>query len=266
MSYTNFTVETDADGIALVTWDMPGKSMNVFTEEVMNELDAIIDATVADSAVKGVVITSGKSSFSGGADLSMIKSMFTSTSRRSRKSRRRGTETLRSGRPHDRPVPQARNLAASPGFPPSTAPAWAAHSNCRSPATAASASNAKSVKIALPEVKVGIFPGAGGTQRVSRLTDAQSALQMMTTGQSLTRLARQGHEPRASGGRAGSADPGRQADDQGWPEAASPPGTRRASRCPAAASGRLRQPSSGRQRRRSCAAKHRAIIPARSPS
>ncbi len=77
MTYTNFTVETDADGIALVTWDMPGKSMNVFTTEVMDELDAIIDATVADAAVKGVVITSGKSSFSGGADLTMIQSMFT---------------------------------------------------------------------------------------------------------------------------------------------------------------------------------------------
>ena len=76
MAYTNFTVETDADGIALVTWDMPGKSMNVFTIDVMDELNAIIDATVADKAVKGVVITSGKASFSGGADLSMIKSMF----------------------------------------------------------------------------------------------------------------------------------------------------------------------------------------------
>ena len=75
-TYTNFTLETDADGIALVTWDMPGKSMNVFTEEVMDELNAIVDAVVADSAVKGAVITSGKSSFSGGADLSMIKSMF----------------------------------------------------------------------------------------------------------------------------------------------------------------------------------------------
>ena len=77
MTYKNFTLGTDADGIALVTWDMPGKSMNVFTEEVMEELNAIVDATVADSAVKGVVITSGKSSFSGGADLSMIKAMFT---------------------------------------------------------------------------------------------------------------------------------------------------------------------------------------------
>ena len=48
-TYTNFTIETDADGIALVTWDMPEKSMNVFTSEVMDELNAIVDATVADS-------------------------------------------------------------------------------------------------------------------------------------------------------------------------------------------------------------------------
>ena len=89
-TYKNFTVTTDADGIALVTWDMPGKSMNVFTEEVMEELNAIVDATVADSAVKGVVITSGKSTFSGGADLSMIKSMFTLLPAR----RRRKTRTL----------------------------------------------------------------------------------------------------------------------------------------------------------------------------
>ena len=41
MTYNNFTVETDADGIALITWDMPGKSMNVFTQEVMDELEAI---------------------------------------------------------------------------------------------------------------------------------------------------------------------------------------------------------------------------------
>ena len=77
MAYKNFTVETDADGIALVTWDMPGRSMNVFTVEVMNELEAIIEATAKDAGCKGVVITSGKKgSFSGGADLTMIKGMF----------------------------------------------------------------------------------------------------------------------------------------------------------------------------------------------
>ena len=59
MSYEKFTVETDADGIALVTWDMPDRSMNVFTEEVMNELDAIIDQIAGSDEIKGAVITSG---------------------------------------------------------------------------------------------------------------------------------------------------------------------------------------------------------------
>ena len=75
--YRNFTVDVDADGIALVTWDMPDKSMNVFTQEVMDEIDAIIDQVVADEAVKGAVFTSGKKdSFSGGADLTMLRGIF----------------------------------------------------------------------------------------------------------------------------------------------------------------------------------------------
>ena len=48
------------------------------------------------------------------------------------------------------------------------------------------AADCDKVKMALPEVKVGIFPGAGGTQRVPRLTDTQEALQMLTSGQTLT--------------------------------------------------------------------------------
>src|SRR5690606_9709296 len=48
------------------------------------------------------------------------------------------------------------------------------------------AADSDKVKMALPEVKVGIFPGAGGTQRVPRLTDQQQALQMLTSGQNLS--------------------------------------------------------------------------------
>ncbi|RYV46152.1 enoyl-CoA hydratase/isomerase family protein, partial [Brucella abortus] len=76
MAYVNFKVETDADGIALITWDMPEKSMNVFTVDAMQELNAIIDAVIADDKIKGVVITSGKETFSGGADLTMLEGMF----------------------------------------------------------------------------------------------------------------------------------------------------------------------------------------------
>ena len=63
MAFKNFRVETDADGIALVTWDIPGRSMNVLDETTITELEAIVKQTSADAAVKGVVITSGKEAF-----------------------------------------------------------------------------------------------------------------------------------------------------------------------------------------------------------
>src|SRR6478609_10224939 len=75
MAYKNFRVETDSDGIALVTWDIPGRSMNVLDETSTSELDAIVKETTADAAVKGVVITSSKDAFCAGADLSMLEGM-----------------------------------------------------------------------------------------------------------------------------------------------------------------------------------------------
>lgn len=186
MSYMNFKIETDADGIALVTWDMPEKSMNVITPDVMEELDAIIDQTAAAPAIKGVVITSGKPSFSGGADLSMIKSMFTLQAEEKKKDPAHAAQKLFElvGR-----LSRLFRKLETCGKP------WvsAINGTCMGGAFELSlachgriASNSKAVKIALPEVKVGIFPGAGGTQRVPRLTNTQDALQMMTTGSSLT--------------------------------------------------------------------------------
>ena len=82
MAFKNFKVETDADGIALVTWDIPGRSMNVLDETTITELEEIVKQTSADNAVKGVVVTSGKEAFSGGADLSMLEGMAIPTPRR----------------------------------------------------------------------------------------------------------------------------------------------------------------------------------------
>ena len=73
MTFENFTFETDADGIALVTWNMPGRSMNVIDGKVMEELAAIVEKVAGDSAVKGAVLTSGKDSFCAGADLTMLE-------------------------------------------------------------------------------------------------------------------------------------------------------------------------------------------------
>ena len=184
--YTNFTVETDADGIALVTWDMPGKSMNVFTEEVMDELEKIVDQVASDAAIKGAVITSGKASFSGGAALPMLQKMLGLFKKEQAKNPDAAIKMLFDGA--GRMNWLFRKLETS-GKP------WvsAINGTCMGGAFELSlachgrvAADSDKVKMALPEVKVGIFPGAGGTQRVPRLAKAQDALQMLTSGQNLS--------------------------------------------------------------------------------
>ena len=71
----NFKFDVDADGIALVTWDMADRSMNVITMELIAELGAIVEKVAADAAIKGAVVTSAKDAFCGGADLTMLERM-----------------------------------------------------------------------------------------------------------------------------------------------------------------------------------------------
>jgi len=60
---TDFTMTTDADGIAVITWDCADKSMNVLNWDALRTLDGFIESVVADVAVKGAIITSGKKRF-----------------------------------------------------------------------------------------------------------------------------------------------------------------------------------------------------------
>ncbi|MBV6651191.1 MAG: enoyl-CoA hydratase/isomerase family protein, partial [Hoeflea sp.] len=186
MSNEIYTVDVDSDGIALVTWDMADRSMNVFTQAALEQLDALVDRFVADDAVKGVVFTSGKSTFSGGADLTMMKTMLAGMAEEKRTNPEKAQQMLfdqvgkmswlyRKIETCGKPWVSAINGVCMGG-------AFELSLACHGRVVA----DSPSVKMALPEVKVGIFPGAGGTQRVPRLTNAQDALQMMTTGQSLT--------------------------------------------------------------------------------
>src|SRR4051812_47860895 len=68
----NFKLDVDADGIALITWDMPGRSMNVIDLGVIQELSALVEKIASDAAIKGAVVTSGKETFCAGADLTML--------------------------------------------------------------------------------------------------------------------------------------------------------------------------------------------------
>ena len=66
----NFKIDVDADGIALITFDVPGRSMNTLTSSVMKEIPELVERIKTDDAIKGAVITSGKASgFCAGADL-----------------------------------------------------------------------------------------------------------------------------------------------------------------------------------------------------
>ena len=69
---TDFTMTKDAEGIATIVWDCAGKSMNVMNFDAMMLLDGMIDDALADEAVKGIIITSGKKDFAGGMDLNVL--------------------------------------------------------------------------------------------------------------------------------------------------------------------------------------------------
>src|SRR5271167_4888120 len=82
MNLNNFRFDTDADGIALITWDMPGRSMNVINPEVISEIGQIVDRISSDAAIKGAVIALGKGV--GGADLTFLKAAGAEYARRAR--------------------------------------------------------------------------------------------------------------------------------------------------------------------------------------
>jgi 3-hydroxyacyl-CoA dehydrogenase/enoyl-CoA hydratase/3-hydroxybutyryl-CoA epimerase len=183
MAYTNFKVETDADGIALVTWDIPGKSMNVLDPISIEEFAAIVAQTTADAAIKGVVVTSGKDAFSGGADLSMLETM-NRTYAEMLKSKgeevaakflfdesRKGSLVYRQLETCGKPWVAAINGLALGG-------AFEMLLACH---YRVAAENPKT-RLGLPEVKVGLFPGAGGTQRLPRMMQPMDAVQLLLKG------------------------------------------------------------------------------------
>lgn len=189
MNLTNFRFETDADGIATLTWDMPGRSMNVITPEVMAELDQVIDKVAGDEAIKGCVVTSGKDSFSGGADLTMLqglRDLYVGLAKQ--KGEQVAMQTFFD---ESRKLSLLYRKLETCGKP----FAAAIHGVCLGGAFELAlscqlrvVSNDASTRVGLPEVKVGLFPGAGGTQRVSRLMQTGDALQMMFKGEQIKAL------------------------------------------------------------------------------
>ena len=75
---TEFNYSIDSDGVAIISWDVPNKNMNVMSLEGLTELDKLFDQALFDDQVKGIILTSGKSDFAGGMDLNVLADMKTS--------------------------------------------------------------------------------------------------------------------------------------------------------------------------------------------
>jgi 3-hydroxyacyl-CoA dehydrogenase/enoyl-CoA hydratase/3-hydroxybutyryl-CoA epimerase len=187
MSFIHFTLDVDSDGLALVTWNSPGRSMNVIDPAVKDELAAIVEQVAADPAIKGVVITSGKDSFCAGADLTMLESMSRAHAElvssqgetaanahvfeESRKTSLLYRRIETCGKPW---VAAINGVAVGGGFELTLA----CHHRV-------AADNDKT-RVGLPEIKVGLFPGAGGTQRVARILPPADALQYLLKGDQIS--------------------------------------------------------------------------------
>jgi 3-hydroxyacyl-CoA dehydrogenase / enoyl-CoA hydratase / 3-hydroxybutyryl-CoA epimerase len=186
MTFQNFTFETDADGIALVTWNMPGRSMNVIDAKVTEELAAIVEKVATDAAIKGAVLTSNKDAFCGGADLTMLETLSrtfieltksqgaeaanTRLFEESRKLSQIARRMETCGKPW---VAALNGTAMGGGFE----LALACHYRV--------ASENDKTRLGLPEIKVGLFPGGGGTQRIARMMPPADALQFLLKGDQL---------------------------------------------------------------------------------
>ncbi|ALL14886.1 3-hydroxyacyl-CoA dehydrogenase NAD-binding domain-containing protein [Caulobacter henricii] len=179
----NFKIEVDSDGVALVTFDVPGRTMNTLTASVIKEIGEVVETIKSDAAIKGAVITSGKTTgFCAGADLGELG----------------GSGGIGGGGSGE----EGLKAAFEAGF--ALNKAFRALETCGKPVAAAInglamgggleialachyrvvADNPK-IQLALPEAKVGLLPGAGGTQRLPRLMGVMNAAPYLLEGKSM---------------------------------------------------------------------------------
>ncbi|MFY9754878.1 MAG: 3-hydroxyacyl-CoA dehydrogenase NAD-binding domain-containing protein [Pseudolabrys sp.] len=182
----NFKLDVDADGIALITWDMAERSMNVINTGIIEELGTLVDKVAADAAIKGAIVTSGKDAFCGGADLTMLEGMGAVFANLVRT---KGEEAAAAFVfEESRKLSQVYRRLETTGKP------WA----CALNGTAMGggfelalachyrvATDNPKTRLGLPEIKIGLFPGAGGTQRVARMLAPADALQFLLKGDQL---------------------------------------------------------------------------------
>ena len=164
------------DGVAVLTIDLPDRSVNVFTPAFVADLETAVEKVLSDKDIVGAVLTSAKSSFIAGADLADLVAAY-----------ERGTTAVQASHRFDRENALMRRIETG-GKPIACAINGLALGGGLEIALACHyrvlADDAKAV-IGLPEVSVGLLPAGGGTQRLPRLIGIEKALPLLLQGSSL---------------------------------------------------------------------------------
>jgi len=166
------------DGVAILTWDDRDRPMNVLSGDALAELGAGVEKAVADDAVKGIVLTSGKQGvFVAGGDLQQIETLGSGPIDAADLLKRTGAvlDQLRRMETCGKPVVAALNgVTLGGGYE----IALACHRRILV--------NQRHAQVGLPEAGLGLMPGAGGTQRLPRLIGLQGALGLIMQGTQLS--------------------------------------------------------------------------------
>ena len=169
MPYTNLLYEVQ-DNVALVTVNRPEK-LNPLNSDTINALEACFNDLAADAAVKAVILTgAGEKAFVAGADITQITGL---SAMEGRDWGLRGQQVFSQIENLPKPVLAAINGYALGG---GLELAMACHIRIAS----------ENAKLGQPEVKLGIVPGYGGTQRLPRLVGKGRALEMILSGEPIT--------------------------------------------------------------------------------
>jgi 3-hydroxyacyl-CoA dehydrogenase/enoyl-CoA hydratase/3-hydroxybutyryl-CoA epimerase len=161
------------DQVAVITFDIEGEAVNTLSPAISQEFEALMTKAAADAAAKAIVFISGKKdSFIAGAKIDFLSTIKTPADALTIvKQGHAGFDRLDA---FEKPVVAAINGACLGG-----GLEWALACDYRI------ATDNPKTSLGLPEVQLGLIPGAGGTQRLPRLIGAQAALDLILTGKSL---------------------------------------------------------------------------------
>ena len=163
MTYENIQVESRGP-VALITLNRP-KAFNALSDDLMNELTQALDAVEADESIRAIVLTGGEKVFAAGADIKGMKDYSYMDAYKSNFITRNWERASRCRKPV---------IAAVAGY--------ALGGGCELAMMCDFILAADTAKFGQPEIKLGILPGAGGTQRLTRLVGKSKAMELCLTG------------------------------------------------------------------------------------